>query len=175
MTGLGTHAEDVGDEVQVLDARHVFIQVRVIGDVGNHLFTFQGLGAHGPAVHQNLPAVKLQNSRHGFKCGGLAGAVVADKAIDFPRMNVQAQVIHRLFLPIGLCQMFDFQHSDFLRVLLLKLHDQAHLQRVQLLTQLPVQQLIGLLPGAVPGTHIGDAGLLNFFCQRQHLRLGFVI
>ena len=90
MTGLGTHAEDVGDEVQVLDARHVFIQVRVIGDVGNHLFTFQGLGAHGLAAHQNLPAVKLQNSRHGFKGGGFTGAVVADKAIDFPRMNVQA-------------------------------------------------------------------------------------
>ena len=172
---LGAHAEDVGDEVQILDARHVLVQIRVIGDVGDLLFAFQGLGAHGLAVHQDLPAVKLQDPRHGFQRCGLAGAVVADKAVNFPRLNVQAQVIHRFFLPICLGQMFDFQHSVFLRFLLSKFHDQAHLQQVQLLAQLPAQHLVGPFLGAVSGTHIGDAGLLDLLCQLPHLCLGFVI
>ena len=103
LPGLGVYTKNVRNEVQVLDARHVLVQVRIVGNVGHIPLAVQRLGADGLAVHDDFPGVKLQNARHCLEGGGLAGAVVADKAVDLPCPDVQAQVVHRFFLSVGLC------------------------------------------------------------------------
>ena len=108
-----TDDEDIGDEVQKLDTRHIIIQVRIIGDISNLLFAGQGLIAHGVSIDRDFARVKLQNACHGLKRSGFASAVMTDKAINFARQDVQAQVVHRFFIAIGLGQMFNFKHCYF--------------------------------------------------------------
>ena len=123
---IGADAEDIRDEVQVFDAAHKIVQIRVIGDVGQLPLAGQRLRPDGLAVDIDLPRVELQDARHRLQRGGLARAVVSDKAVQLPRLNVQAQVVHRLLLPVGLGQMLDFQHMLhlFSRVLCGFLHIQ---------------------------------------------------
>ena len=45
------------------------------------------------------PSVKLLNAYNGLEGGGLSGAVVADKAVDLSRGNMQGQIVHRLLVP----------------------------------------------------------------------------
>ena len=103
-------AENVRHKVQVLDAAHKVVQVRVVGYVGNFALAGQRIVLDGHAVHPDLAAVKLQNAAAGLDGGGLACAVVADKAVDLALFDVQAQIIHRFFLSVELGQMFDFKH-----------------------------------------------------------------
>ena len=60
------HAENVGDEIQVLDARHVVVQVGIVRDVGKAPFAFQGIFLDGYPVNGDFSCVKLQNAHHGF-------------------------------------------------------------------------------------------------------------
>ena len=103
-------AEDIGHEVQVLDARHKVVQVGVVGDVGHLPLAAQGIRLDGLTVNGDLPLIELQNAHHGFQRGGLACAVVADEAVNFAGPDVQAQVVDRLFLSVKLCKMLNFQH-----------------------------------------------------------------
>ena len=111
LPGLGVHAEYVGDEVQIFDAGHVVVQIRIIGDVGHLPLAAQGIGLDGPAVDGDLALVKLQNAHHGFQRGGLAGAVMADEAVDLAGGDVQRQIVHGLLLAVGLGQMLNVQHG----------------------------------------------------------------
>ena len=95
-------AEDVRHKVQIFDAGHVVVQVRVIRDIGKGPLALQRLGPDGLAVHIDFPLVELQDTRHGFQGGGLARPVVADEAVNLPRGDVQVQVVHGLFLAVGL-------------------------------------------------------------------------
>ena len=107
----GADAEDVGDEIQVLDAAHKVVQVGVVGDVGNLPLAGQRLILDGLTVNGDLPRVELQNAHHRLQRGGLARAVMSDKAVDLAGPDVQAQIIHSPFLAVGLGQMLDFQHN----------------------------------------------------------------
>ena len=100
---FGAHAENIGDEIQVLDARHVLIQIGIVGDIGHVPLARNGLGADGLAADHDLAGVKLQDARHRLEGGGLAGAVVSDEAVDLAGLNVQAQIVYRFFLSVGLC------------------------------------------------------------------------
>ena len=60
----------------------------------------RGSVLQGDAADGDLACVKLQDAYHRFQRGGLAGTVVADETVDLARRNVQAQVIHGLFLSI---------------------------------------------------------------------------
>ena len=109
--GLGVHAEHVGDEVQVLDARHVIVQVGVVGDIGQQALAGQRVGLDGLAADGDLALIELQDAHHGFQGGGLACAVVSDKAVDLAGGDVQRQVVHGLLLAVGLGQMLNVQHG----------------------------------------------------------------
>ena len=83
---LGTlpcpHRKDIRDEVQVLDAGHVFVQVRVVRQIGQPPLAFQRVILHRDAVHRNA-----------------AGA------------DVQAEILHGRLAAVGLGQMFDVEHK----------------------------------------------------------------
>ena len=108
---LFAHAEDVGDEVQVLYAAHKVVQVRIVRDKGQAALAFQGICAHGYAVHVNLAAVEAQDAHAAFEGGGLAGAVVADKAVDLAGLDVEGQIVHGLLFAVALGKVFDSQHT----------------------------------------------------------------
>ena len=108
---IGADAENVRDEVQVLDTAHEVVQVGVVGDVRDLPLAGQRLRLDGFSVNGDLPGVELQNPHHRLQSGGLARAVMSDKAVDLAGPDVQAQVVHGLFFAVGLCQMLDFQHN----------------------------------------------------------------
>ena len=109
------HAEDVSDKVQVLDAAHEVVEVGVVRDVGQTVLGLQRVLADGDAVDIDLALVKVQDADRGFQGRGLAGAVVADEAVDLARRDVQAQIVYGDLVAEGFCQMFDTQHGAFLQ------------------------------------------------------------
>ena len=104
-------AEDVGNEVQVLDAAHEIVQVRVVRDVGKQLLAGQRLGLDGVPADRDLARVKLQDADGRLERRRLAGAVVADEAVDLARRDVQAQIVDGLFLTISLGKVLNIEHG----------------------------------------------------------------
>ena len=90
----GRDAENVGNEVQVLDAAHEIVQIRIVRDVGEQPLAGQRLGLDGVPADRDL-----------------AGAVVADEAVDLARRDVQAQVVDGPFLAVGLGKMLNVEHD----------------------------------------------------------------
>ena len=105
-------AENVGDEVQVLDAAHEIVQIGVVGDVGQLPLAAEGVGADGPAADENVARVKLKDADGCLERRRLAGAVVPDEAVDLARRDAQAQIVDGLFLAVGLGQMLNVKHGD---------------------------------------------------------------
>lgn len=107
---LPTDAVDVGHKIQVLDPSQKLIQIRIVRHVGKLPFTADGIRPDGFPINQNLPLVKAQDTAAGLQRGGLPCAVVSDKTEDFPRRNVQRQVIHSLFVTVAFCEVFNSKH-----------------------------------------------------------------
>ena len=104
-------AEDVGDEIEVFDAGHEFVEIGVIRDVGHQALAGERVFADGCAADADIARVELQDAGDGFEGGGLARAVVADEAVNFTGSDVQAEVVNGLLLAVGFGQMFDSQHN----------------------------------------------------------------
>ena len=107
----GRDAENVGNEVQVLDAAHEIVQIRIVRDVGEQLLAGQRLGLDGVPADRDLARVKLQDADGRLERRRLAGAVVADEAVDLARRDVQAQVVDGPFLAVGLGKMLNVEHD----------------------------------------------------------------
>ena len=115
------HFKNIRHKVQIPDARQKFIEVRVVWNIGDPLFAFQGIVFDRKAVHRDGPFFIGQNTRHRFDGGGLSCAVVADEPEDLPGPDLQGQVIHRYFVAIPLGIVGDLEHLSFLRCLQLLL------------------------------------------------------
>ena len=101
----------VGQEVQILDAGQISVQVRIVGDVAHDLLAGEGILLDGHAVDEDVAALEIVDARHGPKGGGLAGAVGADESEDVAGGDVQIQILHGgLALAVGLGEVFDTQH-----------------------------------------------------------------
>ena len=59
-------AEDVGDEIQILEAGEKFIEIGIVGNIGDAALALQGVLPNGNAVHPDLAAVKGQNAAAGL-------------------------------------------------------------------------------------------------------------
>ena len=105
------HAEDVGDEVQILDARHKFVEIGVIWNVGEHFLAGDGVVLNRVSPHGDLAGVELLDADDGFERRGLARAVVSDKAVDLPRRDVERKIVHGLLFAEGLGQVFNIEHK----------------------------------------------------------------
>ena len=90
----GTDMKNIRNKIQVLDARHVIVQIGIIGDVGKAALAFQRLCPNRFSVNINFSGVKLQNSCHRFQGRCLACAVMTDKTINFAGSNVQLQIVY---------------------------------------------------------------------------------
>ena len=94
---VGGNAEDVSDEIQILDTGHKFVQIGIIGNICGDLLCLHGVLPHGDAVDEDIPLREIEDAARRFERGRLAGAVMADKAIDIARLDIQAQIIHSAF------------------------------------------------------------------------------
>ena len=102
---------NVRQKIQVLNARQIFIDIRIVRDISYDLLAGKGLGAHILAVHPDLPLVEIMDAHHGLDGSGLPGTVAADKAVDVPGPHRQGQIVHRgLTAFVDLCQILDLQH-----------------------------------------------------------------
>ena len=98
--------------MQVLDAGHELVQIGIIRQIRDLPLTRQRVFLDGNAVHKHLARVKPQDAAAGLDRGGFARAVVTDEPVDFAGADVQREIVHRLFVPILLGQVFYFQHID---------------------------------------------------------------
>lgn len=96
----GTDMKNIRNEIQIFDARHVIVQIGIIGDVSKAALAFKRLCPNGSAVNINFSGVKPQNSCHRFQGRCLACTVMTDKAINFTGSNVKIQIVYCLFVPI---------------------------------------------------------------------------
>ena len=104
------HAEDVGDKIEVLDARHKLVEVGVIRDVGEHLLAGDGIVLNGMSADGDRPRVKLLDANDGLERCGLARAVVPDEAVNLARRDVERQIVHSLLLAEGFAQVVNIEH-----------------------------------------------------------------
>ena len=109
-SGVRAYTEYVRDEVEVLDACHELVQIRVVRYVRGDLLARHRLPCNGVAVYGYLTFVEVHYSGYCFKGGGLAGAVVAYESVDLARLDVEAQVVHGLCVSVLLGKMFDLKH-----------------------------------------------------------------
>lgn len=58
--------------------------------------------------------VRPQDAAADLQGRRLARPVVPEESADLPGPDLQRQIVHGLFLPIRLGQMFDFQHDPLL-------------------------------------------------------------
>ena len=89
----GRNAENVGNEVQVLDAAHEIVQIRIVRDVGEQLLAGQRLGLDGVPADRDLARVKLQDADGRLERRRLAGAVVADEGAELRRAGITTGII----------------------------------------------------------------------------------
>ncbi len=106
------HAENVGDEIEVLDAAHKVVKIGVVGDVGESALARKRLGAHGMSGNENFALVELLDACNGAQRRGFSRAVVPDEAVNFARGNVQGEIVHGELIAEGFGKMFDFQHDS---------------------------------------------------------------
>jgi len=94
-------AKNVGHKVQVLDAGQKFVQVGVIGNIGQILLAGNGIVLNAFSRDPDAAAVGLQNAAAGLDGRRLARAVVAAEAVNFARSNVQRQIVDGNFAAEG--------------------------------------------------------------------------
>ena len=103
----------VPDKVQILDARQIFIQIRVIRQISHPLLAPQRLLPNGTAVNEDLSFFKLQDSGNRLQSGGLPRSVAADEAVNIPRTDLQIQAGNRpLPAPVGLGKTADGEYGS---------------------------------------------------------------
>ena len=96
--------ENIGDKIQILDACQIFIEVRIVRNIGNPGFTCHRIFLDGNAVNANFPGFKIVNANHGFDGCRFTGAVMADKTIDIAAFDFQAQIGNgRFAAAVGFC------------------------------------------------------------------------
>ena len=111
-TLVRAYAENVGDEIEILDAAHKVVKIGIVGDIGESALTRKRLGAHGMPGNENFTLVELLDARNGAQRRGFARAVVTDEAINFARGDVQREIVHGELIAEGLGKVFDFQHDS---------------------------------------------------------------
>ena len=102
------HAEHVRNEVEKLNAGHELVQVGIVRQIGDLPLARERILPDRNAVHEHLARVKLQDAAACLDRGGFARAVVPDEPVDFAGLDVQREVVHRLFVPVLLGQMLYF-------------------------------------------------------------------
>ena len=106
----GTDAENVRDEVQVFDARHEFIKIGIVGDVGELFLAGDRIVGNGRAVDLDLSRVKLHYADNSLEGRCLSGAVVTDESVNLTGGDAEGEIVYRPLLPVCFCQMADIQH-----------------------------------------------------------------
>ena len=106
----GAHPENIRNKVQILDTRHIIVQIGIIGEIGEDALALYRLRPDGLAVDIDFAGIKLLDSSHGLHRCRFARTVVTDEAINLARRDMQIQVIDRFFFAVCFRQMFNSQH-----------------------------------------------------------------
>ena len=108
---IGADAENIRDKVQVFYPRHIFVEVGIVGYIGDDFLAGERVVLDRNSVYRYLALVELQNAHDGFQRCGLTRAVVPDEAVYLAGRDVQSEVVNSLFLAVGFGQIFDVKHS----------------------------------------------------------------
>ena len=119
MSVLFTHIIDICHEVQILQARQVFIQIRIVRDVGRDLFAFQRLCLHIVSSDLDLADLEIQDAHDRADRCTLTGAVMPDKAENISALHRQAHAVTGLLiLSVNLGVVVDLQYVHVLLLIL---------------------------------------------------------
>ena len=99
--------EDVGDEREILQARHEVVDVGVVGYVGAEPLRRDGVGGDVDTRHADAAAVDGLHAHDRADERGLARAVMADEAVDVARFNGEGEVAHGDGVAVALLEMGD--------------------------------------------------------------------
>ena len=99
--------EDVGDEREVLQARHEVVDVGVVGHVGAEALRRDGVGGDVDARHADAAAVDGLHAHDRADERGLARAVMADEAVDVAGFDGKGEVAHGDGVTVALLEMGD--------------------------------------------------------------------
>ena len=81
-TLLYAHPKEVSHVVEVLAPGEEAVDVGIVGHVGNHALTINGIAAHRPATNTDVTLVKSERPHYGADERRLARPVVANEAKD---------------------------------------------------------------------------------------------
>ena len=95
------NAEHVRNEIDVLHARQIIVQLRIVRDVGCNCFAGHRLFLHRHAADADFPFLKAQCADCRADRGRLSRAVVADKTVNVPRINAEGKPVYCPF-PTGI-------------------------------------------------------------------------
>ena len=123
LSGGGVKSEYIGNKVKVFYARHIFIQVGIVRNVGDIAFALQRLRFYGMTVYKYFAAVKLQYSGNGFQGGGFPAPLCPIKPYISPGAICRQRSSTAFLFAVAFCQIFYFQHCFLLRVKLKKSRD----------------------------------------------------
>ena len=83
---IGRDLEDVGKVGEVLDSRHEFVDVGIVGNIGDEALCGHGVARNVDAAHADAAPVDALHAHDRADKGGLASAVMADEAVDVTRL-----------------------------------------------------------------------------------------
>ena len=86
-------AKNVRDKVQIGDAGHKLIHIRIVGYVGESALAGEGVLFDGDAVDLNLTFFKAQDAAAALDGGRLARAVVANETVDLARLDAERKIV----------------------------------------------------------------------------------
>ena len=99
-------------EAQILRHRHIRIQGRQLRQISDVLPGGLRLLQDVVALHQDLALRGGQIPGHHIHGGGFPGAVGPQEAKDLAVLHREAQVVHRVVVPVSLHQVLDLDHTN---------------------------------------------------------------
>ena len=107
---VGGYLKDVGDVGEVLDARHEVVDVGVIRHVGDLALCRDGVSRYVDAADADRARIDGLDAGDGADERCLAGAVVANEAVDVAGLDGERQVTYGEFLAVALLVMGDLEN-----------------------------------------------------------------
>ena len=103
MDELGLFVTDLkygGDEIQIGDARHEFIKIGVIGNIGELAFKSIGILFDGQAIEGDFAFFEPMDADDAFDGRGFAGSVGTDESIDIAIFDFEIDVVDGFVIAI---------------------------------------------------------------------------
>ena len=93
------YVKNIRDEIQVLYAGKIFIEIRVIRYISSNLFAFHRLILNGMTVYQDLAFGEIKHTHNRTYSGGFTGTVVTYETVYISALNMKRYIIGSFLIP----------------------------------------------------------------------------